>query len=540
MIPDAVSFWQASLGPPPARPALDGSVQADVCIVGAGYTGLWTARALAAADPTLRIVVVEAAHVGFGASGRNGGWLSGLMPGDRDRLARESAERAERTGGRGGRAGVRALQRQLIDAVGEVVAACVEEGIEADIRLGGTMAVATAAAQLGRLRSSLEEDRVWGVGPDDQWELSAGGVRTRLAVAHAVGGVYSPHCARIHPAKLVRGLADAVERRGVTIYERTPALALVPEPPRPRRQPGWTGPARTGPLPIGTFPAGAPEPTPTGPTVTGPTSAGAGPASPLGRVRTPTGDVRARWIVRATEGFTATLPGEHRRLLPMNSSMIVTDPLPPEAWARLGWDGAETVRDAAHVYAYAQRTADGRIAIGGRGVPYRFGSRILAATATPAGTGDQLAATLRRLLPDVGTVPVAHLWSGVLGVARDWCPAIGVAATASGEGGLIWAGGYIGDGVTTSYLAGLTMADIILGRPSPRTELPWVNHRSRVWEPEPLRWLGVRGVYALYRAADRAESRHPTRAATSPWAAGADVLSGRRVPPSPLRKPVRS
>ena len=222
-----VSFWQASLGPPPARPPLDGSVDADVCIVGAGYTGLWTARALAAADPGLRIVVVEAAHVGFGASGRNGGWLSGLMPGDRDRLARESAKRS---GVNGGPAGVRALQRHLIDAVSEVVTACVEDGIEADIRLGGTMAVATAAAQLGRLRSSLEEDRTWGLGPDDEWELSAGEVRSRLAVSHPLGGLYSPHCARIHPAKLVRGLADAAERRGVTIHERTPALALILDP----------------------------------------------------------------------------------------------------------------------------------------------------------------------------------------------------------------------------------------------------------------------------------------------------------------------
>ena len=472
MITGAVSFWQASLGPPPDRPRLDGSIDADVCIVGAGYTGLWTARALSIADPGLGVVVVEAEHAGFGASGRNGGWLSGLLPGNRDRLARQSAGRPG-----GGRAGVVALQRQLIDVVGEVVKACADEGIDADIHPGGTLAVGRGAAQLQRLRASLEEDRGWGMGPEDLWELSSAEVRDRLAVSEPAGGLYSPHCARIHPAKLVRGLAGAVERRGVVIYEHTPALRLAP-----------------------------------------------------GLVRTPVGDVRARWVVRATEGFTPTLPGLRRQLLPMNSSMIATDPLPAGTWARLGWEGAETVRDGAHVYAYAQRTADGRIALGGRGIPYRFGSRYAAGGATAPGTAAQLSATLRRLLPDVGEPPIAHVWSGVLGIARDWCPAIGLARAdpvAGAGGGLLWAGGYIGDGVTTSYLAAVTMADIILGRDTPRRTLPWVGHTSRRWEPEPLRWLGVRSVYALYRAADRAEGRRPGRAATSAWAAGADRLSGR-------------
>jgi glycine/D-amino acid oxidase-like deaminating enzyme len=462
MINGAISFWQASLGPQAVRPALDGSTDADVCIVGAGYTGLWTAWALAGADPGLRIVVVEAEQVGFGASGRNGGWLSGLLPGNRDRLAREPA----------GRAGVIALQRHLNDAVSDVVKACAEEGIDADIHVGGTLAVATGAAQMQRLRSALIADRAWGLRPEDEWELTASETADRVQVAGAAGSVYSPHCARIHPAKLVRGLAGAVERRGVTIYEHTRAEAVQ-----------------------------------------------------AAQVRTTTGDVRAPWVVLATEGFTTTLPGYRRRLLPMNSSMIVTQPLRPEAWDRIGWTGMETLRDAAHVYAYGQRTADGRIAIGGRGVPYRFGSRLDTAGKTPAATAAQLSATLSRLLPGAGAVDVAHLWSGVLGVARDWCPTVGV--TQRGAGGLAWAGGYVGDGVTTSHLAGRTVADLILGRDTSRTALPWVGHSSRDWEPEPFRWLGVRGVYALYRAADRAETRDPSRTRPSGWARAADRISGR-------------
>jgi glycine/D-amino acid oxidase-like deaminating enzyme len=462
-----VSFWQTALGPPAVRPPLTGSVDVDVCIVGAGYTGLWTAWALAGADPGLRVAVLESMHAGFGASGRNGGWLSGLMPGDRDRLARASAWRPG-----GGRSGVVAFQHHLNQAVAGVIKICAEESIDADVQAGGTLAVATNAAQLARLRAELAEDRIWGLGAEDVWQLSAAETTARVAVAGAVGGLYNRHCARIQPAKLTRGLAVAVERRGVSIYERTPALAVA-----------------------------------------------------LDRVRTAAGDVRASWVVLATEGFTAALPGYRRRLLPINSSMIVTDPLPRATWDQIGWSGMETLRDAAHVYIYAQRTADGRIALGGRGLPYRFGSRFEASGRTPSSTTTELAGALARLFPAAGATPVAQTWSGVLGVARDWCPSVGVSR--QGEGGLAWAGGYVGDGVTTSYLAGRTLADLILRRDTEMTVLPWVGHASRNWEPEPLRWLGVRSVYALYRAADRAEARHPAGTRPSRWARLASGVSGR-------------
>jgi glycine/D-amino acid oxidase-like deaminating enzyme len=239
-----------------------------------------------------------------------------------------------------------ALQRHLNDAVAGVIKTCAEHGIDADIHAGGTLAVATNAAQLARLRAELAEDRTWGLGEEDEWQLGAAETTDRVAVAGAIGGLYNRHCARIQPAKLVRGLADAVERRGVPIYENSPAMAVAPD-----------------------------------------------------RVRTPAGDVRAAWVVLATEGYTPTLPGYRRRLLPMNSSMIVTEPLPQAHWDQIGWSGRETLRDAAHVYIYAQRTADGRIALGGRGLPYRFGSRFEASGATPSSTTTELAAALARLSP---------------------------------------------------------------------------------------------------------------------------------------------
>jgi glycine/D-amino acid oxidase-like deaminating enzyme len=205
----------------------------------------------------------------------------------------------------------------------------------------------------------------------------------------------------------------------------------------------------------------------------------------------------------------------------MNSSMIVTEPLGADRWAEIGWEGRQTLADGAHAYLYAQRTADGRIAIGGRGVPYRFGSRTDRRGRLSRRTAAELAAGLHRLLPPTEGVDIAHAWCGVLGVARDWCPSVGVDEAS----GMAWAGGYVGDGVTAAYLAGLTLADLIVGSDTARTRLPWVGHVSRSWEPEPLRWAGVRGIYALYRAADRAEKADGD--ATSVWARIADRVSGR-------------
>jgi glycine/D-amino acid oxidase-like deaminating enzyme len=207
-------------------------------------------------------------------------------------------------------------------------------------------------------------------------------------------------------------------------------------------------------------------------------------------------------VLRCTEGYTASLPGLRRALLPMNSHMIVTEPLSPQAWQEIGWTGAETLGDEAHAYMYAQRTADGRIALGGRGVPYRFGSGVDQLGQTDPATVAALTDVLRRMFPAADSAPIAHAWCGVLGVPRDWCATVAY----NPASGLGWAGGYTGVGVAASNLAGRTLADLVLAEPSPLTALPWVGHRSRSWEPEPARWAGVQGLYALYRLADRLES----------------------------------
>jgi glycine/D-amino acid oxidase-like deaminating enzyme len=450
-------WWRSLGGPPPARPALPGPTEADVAIVGAGYTGLWTAYYLKRADPSLRIVMLEAQVSGFGASGRNGGWVTGFFSGP-PRVYEE----------RGGRAGFLALQRAMFETVDEVGRVLNEHGIDADFVKGGHLAVALDDAQAARLREHVRESRTSGLTAEDLRELDVRQLEDRLRVAGARGASFSPHAARMHPAKLVAGLANVVERLGVVIYEGTPVSEL-----RARE------------------------------------------------ALTPAGAVRARWIVRATEGYSAALNGHRRSLVPMNSSMIVTEPLSDGAWEQIGWGGREVVGDGAHVFVYLQRTEDGRIAIGGRGVPYRFGSRTDGAGQTASATVETLRRKLTAMFPAMAGVQIDHAWSGVLGVARDWSMSV----DADAASGIAWAGGYVGEGVAAANLAGRTLRDLISGNRSELTDLPWVGRRPRRWEPEPLRWSAIRGVYAAYRRADAIEHRS---GAPSRLGRLIDAASGRR------------
>ena len=345
---------------------------------------------------------------------------------------------------------------------------CATEGIDAGLVKGGTLTIATSAAQDARLRLRLEQERSWGDDSGIVRYLESADLARRVQVTGAVGALYSPDCARVQPADLVAGLAEVVTRAGVRLYEGTPVTSIC-----------------------------------------------------AGRARTPAGDVRAPYILRCTEGFTADMPAQHRRLLPMNSSMIATGPLSDEAWTSIGWDGFETISDEAHAYIYAQRTPDGRIALGGRGIPYRFGSGLDHDGAIAPSTVAQLGRILRRMFPAATQAGLEHAWCGVLGVPRDWCATV----TMDRRTGLGWAGGYSGHGVAAANLAGRTLADLLRGVASPLTTLPWVDHRSPGWEPEPARWAGVRGLYALYRTADRLESagRSPR---TSVLARAGDLISG--------------
>ncbi|MDG4820947.1 FAD-binding oxidoreductase [Asanoa sp. WMMD1127] len=424
--------------PPPLRPPLPSSLSCDVAIVGAGFTGLWTAYYLISADPSLRVVVLEASYAGFGASGRNGGWCSALLPTSLPTLSR-----------RFGRSAAVAFQRAMNATVDEVGRVASVEGIACDFHKGGTVVVARSPAQLARARAAVESSASFGF--TDDVLLTASEASARLGATSVVGGVYTPHCAAIQPAALVRGLASVVAARGVSIYEGTPATALRP-----------------------------------------------------GAVSTPHGTVRAPVVVRATEGYTSSLPGLGRAVAPIYSLMVATPPLPDSVWASIGLGSRETFSDFRHLIIYGQRTADGRLAFGGRGAPYHFGSAVSPSFDREPSVFLALRRALGELFPVLGALPpVSHAWGGPLGVTRDWTASVGLDRST----GLGWAGGYVGDGVGTSNLAGRTLADLILGAESDLVRLPWVNHRSRRWEPEPLRWLGINAALRATASADAVEAR---------------------------------
>jgi glycine/D-amino acid oxidase-like deaminating enzyme len=434
-----LSLWSATLDASAtrARAPLPGDVTVDVAVVGAGYTGLWTAHSLLRADPSLRVVIVEREAVGFGASGRNGGWCSAIFAGSRERTARVH-----------GRDAAIAMQRAMFATVDEIERVVEEEAIDCDWARGGTLEVATLPAHRARLAVELAGHRAFGFGEDDYRLLEPDEARARIGCVPNLGALFTPHCAAIHPAKLVHGLAAAAERAGAQIFERSPAVEIAP-----------------------------------------------------GVVRTVHGTVRADVVVRATEAYTPTLPGLRRALVPVYSLMVATAPLPDDFWEQVGLHQRETFTDARRLVIYGQRTADGRLAFGGRGAPYHYGSRVRPAYDEDPGVFFELEATLRSLFPQLGDASITHRWGGAVGVPRDWYSSVGL----DRRNGLAWAGGYVGDGVSTTNLAGRTIADLVLGRDTELTRLPWVNHRSPQWEPEPLRWAAINGARALVASLDRAE-----------------------------------
>ena len=255
-----------------------------------------------------------------------------------------------------------------------------------------------------------------------------------------------------------------------------------------------------------------------------------------GLVETDAGTVRADVVLRATEGYTARLEGLRRAVVPVYSLMVATEPLDDATLDSIGLADRPTFSDGRHLIIYGQRTADGRLAFGGRGAPYHFGSRIRPSYDVEPRVFDDLRSVLRELLPQLGDAQFTHQWGGCLGIARDWAASVGLDRAT----GLGWAGGYVGDGVATTNLAGRTLADLVTGADSDLVTLPWVNHRSRRWEPEPLRWLGINAGLRAMTLADAEETRtgrrEPGRAGDG--AADRRTLTAYGTCPLPARREV--
>jgi glycine/D-amino acid oxidase-like deaminating enzyme len=442
--PHASVWWATLPAAPLERDPLPGDLDVDVAIVGAGFTGLWTAVGLLRHQPTLRVAVLEATVAGAGASGRNGGWASALYPLSFTRVAATHGETSACQ-----------LRQALRRGVSDLYDDATKEGISFDFCHGGTVTLARSDAQAARLQQEIAAAVATGDVADDLRWLDRTEARQRCGASDVRGAMFTPHCAAIHPAKLVTGLAAAAERRGARVYEGTRARAIQP-----------------------------------------------GTRFQRPSVVTDRGVVRADVVVRATEAFTGSLDGTSRAIVPLYSLVVATEPLPASFFDRVGLAARETFNDARHLIIYGQRTADDRLVFGGRGAPYHFGSRVDPAFDDEPDVFARLEATLAELFGEL-PVAVSHRWGGPVALTRDQSPYV----VFDKESGVARVGGYLGDGVTLSRLAALSLADLIADVDSPATHLPFVGNVARRWEPEPFRWLGINAGILAANVADRREAK---------------------------------
>ena len=424
-----VSFWLDECGDDlTPRPRLDGSLAVDVAILGAGFTGLWTAYHLLQREPSLKVVIVEKEIAGFGASGRNGGWCYSGFPLNLSKLVE-----------RFGTDTAIAIQRAMFDSVDDVGRVCEAEGIDAHYLKSGVLNLARAPHQQEAQRERIELVQRLGFG--DYYELlDQEQTREHVNVARALSGIWDKNSATVQPARLARGLARAVERHGATIYEQTPVTDFVP-----------------GPMP---------------------------------RLDTPYGNIAAKTIVLAGEAYLAGLPKTRRQIVPLTNHIVVTEPLTPEQWQGIGWERRELLGSWGFYGAYVNHTADGRIAWGAFRSNYPFRSRVTDAIDRDEAIFEHARAGTLDWFPSLAGIGFTHAWGGVYGRPRDHMPTMAY----DRRTGIATAYGYTGSGVSTANLSGRVLADQITERDTALTHMPMALHHSPNWEPEPLRWMGIRYV----------------------------------------------
>ncbi|MFM2277854.1 MAG: hypothetical protein RLZZ444_85 [Pseudomonadota bacterium] len=436
-----VSLWMEQMGSDlPSRPAIERDMEVDVAIIGAGYTGLWAAYYLKRKAPHLRIALFEARHLGFGASGRNGGWLMGHMLGEFAFLS--ALPESERLA-------FHRLVSSIPDEAGDVFA---REGIDCGFRKGGMLTCAARyPEQADRLAAELEFYRSRGLTDEDNRFLTPAEIARHVRIHNVEGAIYSPHCATIHPAKLVFGLAETLERMQVEIYENSPVS-------------DWKS----------------------------------------GELTARDHRVRAKWVVPCVEGHAAELAPLGRYQLAVQSLQVATEPLAPAIWDEIGMAEGEAVHEMSRVVTYFHRTRDDRLVFGARG-SYRFGGKLRQDFTLSPQEIDYRRRLITELFPQLAGVKITHGWGGNLGMTRRFRPFM----LADRRSGIASAGGYGGEGVGASNLAGRTLADLILGEDSLLTRAPWairdksLDEALKVWEPEPFRWLGYSAVVNAFTWEDR-------------------------------------
>lgn len=438
-----ISLWMDQLDSFDARPELENDCQVDVAIMGAGFTGLWTAYYLKKQQSDLNVVILESEVAGFGASGRNGGWLMGQISGQDSLL--EGSDTA-----------LKKIAHEILHDIPEEVARVIkQEKIKCDYKKGGVLYVAARyAEQKYRLREHFQKLQEAGYSEQDYEWLNTSKLAKKLNIPSSFGAIFSPHCATIQPAKLVRGLADAVEALGVRIYEKSPVTT-------------WR----------------------------------------QGELTTNKARVTAKWIVPALEAYGAQLPTSLKKLnqyhLPVQSLIIATEPLSDEQWKDIGLANGEAFADNSRQVTYGIRSDDNRLVFGARGT-YQFGAKLREDfQLTPQEIEDRRR-ILVELFPQLHATKITHAWGGNLAVSRRFAPHM----IKDEQHGFVLSGGYGGEGVGATNLAGRTLADLILGNESNLIKMPWVKAQGTFkdlakWESEPLPWLGYKIVIKAFDFEDK-------------------------------------
>lgn len=432
------SYWLGA-SPYEPGPALSGERRADVAIVGGGFTGLCTAHFLSELEPSLDVVVLESEVVGFGASGRNGGFsmtLFGLTLGVTARMY--------------GKARAAEAHHYMEEAVETLERLVGELGIDSDYERPGFLRVATSPAYVRRIQEEIELAHRLGL-EGIEW-IGADAVRAEVDSPTYLGAWSEPRCGILDPAKQARGLAAAVRRAGVDVFERSPVTRIDR-------------------------------------------------GSAAITLDTPGGRVRAGRVVLATNAYSHLLPELRRRQSPAFTHIVLTEPLSDSQLGEIGWrnrQGIETARNMVHYY---RLTADNRLLMGGRDVSLSYGTDMERDHHPPTFAG--LERDVRTTFPSLRDVRFTHRWGGPVSVPVQMVPALG----RLGDPRIVYSLGCMGHGVSLTHLNGRTLAELLLERETERTAAWFVDRRVVPWPPEPLRFLAGAAVRGALKLQDRFTDR---------------------------------
>ena len=437
------SFWESQQGKPTGQKKLTQDIKVDVAIIGGGFTGLSTAREIKKDQPSLDVAVLESSYVGYGASGRNGGFnmtLFGLEP--------------EVTLLRWGKQKTSDAQNYLIKAVHYVRDLVAEYNIDSDYEHSGMVRVAYSDAQLKRLEHSLEIFEKMGVASQYEFKTEAQ-IQNSIHSPKFRAGVHEKNSGILNPYKHVRELKRLAENVGADVYENTPVISVE----------------RTG---------------------------------KIIKLQTPSGTVICKKLVIAVNAWSGKIQGLPRirsRQAPVWTSQVVTEKLSAQQWEDIGWDARESIEDNRQLIHYFRRTACGRFTMGGGNVA--FPSKSTIGKMDTAKTWAELEAHIKWLFPTLKSISMDYKWGGPVSVNLDMTPEIGFI----GDERIIYANGCIGHGVSLTQLNGRTIADLILENKTELTDFWVINRKAIPWPPSIIGGATIRTITGGLKLWDKIEER---------------------------------